>query len=337
MFTTLLNDGNWYPFAFVFLMGLSMLIYAVLDGYDLGVGMLSLQARADEKDRMIASIGPFWDANETWLILGVGLLLVAFPAAHGIILTELYLPVAIMLFGLIFRGVAFDFRAKVPIEKKARWNKAFFTGSLLTALAQGYMLGSYILGFNHSLGGVLFSCLIALAVASAYCLIGSTWLIMKCEGELQHKAVRWARMHLFITSVGLIAISATTPFVSERIFTKWFSMPEFLFLAPIPLLTGLCLFLLYRLINKLPLPNDRFCWLPLLLTIAVFVLSFSGLAYSFFPYIVPNKMTIVDAAAAPESLKIMLIGALIVLPVLIGYTALSYAIFHGKATELRYD
>lgn len=333
----IISSGDWLPYIFAFLMGLSMLIYAVLDGYDLGVGILSDNATSQEKDRMIASIGPFWDANETWLVLGVGLMLVAFPAAHGIVLTELYLPVAVMLFGLIFRGVAFDFRAKVPYQKKWRWNMAFFAGSLMTALAQGYMLGSYIMGFEDTPLAILFSILIALAVASGYCLIGACWLIMKCDGGLQRKAVKWAKYHLINTVVGLGLVSLTTPLVSERIYEKWFSFPEMLWLAPIPLLTGGLIVFLYLLLRKMPLQNDRYCWLPLVVTAGIYVLSFVGLAYSFFPYIIPDQMTIVEAASAPSSLMIMLVGALIVLPILIGYTILAYVIFHGKAKDLSYS
>jgi cytochrome d ubiquinol oxidase subunit II len=330
-------DGSWLPLTFAFLMGLSMLIYAVLDGYDLGVGMLIDSANSHEKDRMIASIGPFWDANETWLILGVGLLLVAFPAAHGVILTQLYIPVAIMIFGLIFRGVAFDFRAKAPYQQKWRWDQKFFLGSLLTSLAQGYMLGFYIIGFDTSWAGIMFSCLIAVTLASSYCLIGACWLIIKCEDTLQVKAVQWAKYHLLNSVVGLMAISTATPLLSDRIFEKWFTLPSLFYLAPIPLITGALIVWLYLLLRKMPMDKDRYCWLPFVITLAVFVLSFIGLAYSFFPYIVPERMTIVEAAAAPESLMIMLFGALIVLPALLGYTFLAYYIFHGKATELHYD
>lgn len=274
---------------------------------------------------------------KTWLVLGVGLMLVAFPMAHGVVLTELYLPVAVMLFGLIFRGVAFDFRAKVPFQKKWRWNMAFFAGSLLTALAQGYMLGSYIMGFDDSLLATLFSILTALAVASGYCLIGACWLIMKCEGGLQEKAIRWAKYYLLNTVIGLLLISLTTPLVSDRIFEKWFSLPEILWLAPVPILTGVLIAFLYRFLRKMPFANDRYCWVPLVSTAGIYVLSFIGLAYSFFPYIIPEKMTIVEAASAPESLMIMLVGALIVLPILIGYTVLAYVIFHGKAKDLSYS
>lgn len=330
-------DGSWLPLTFAFLMGLSMLIYSVLDGYDLGVGMLIDNANADEKDKMIASIGPFWDANETWLILGVGLLLVAFPAAHGMILTHLYFPVAIMLFGLIFRGVAFDFRAKVPYQHKWRWNNKFFYGSLLASLSQGYMLGSYIIGFDNSIVGILFSLLIAISVASAYCLIGACWLIMKCEDSLQEKAIKWAKYHLFNSVIGLSAVSLATPLISDRIFEKWFSIPTIFYLAPIPIVTGILILSLFLILRKMPFKQDKYCWLPFTLTAIIYILSFIGLAYSFFPYIVPEKMTIIEAAAAPESLLIMLIGALIVLPILIAYTILSYVVFKGKASELSYD
>ena len=328
---------HWLPYTFAFLMGLSMLIYAVLDGYDLGVGILMDSASWEEKDRMIASIGPFWDANETWLVLGVGLLLVAFPMAHGVVLTALYLPVAMMLIGLILRGVAFDFRAKVPYQKKWRWNLAFFIGSLMAALSQGYMLGAYIMGFDNSWFGIAFAVITALAVASGYCLVGACWLIFKCEGALQKKAIAWAKYHLVNTCIGIGIVSLATPLISPRIFDKWFAFPELLWLSPLPLVTLALIARLFLLLRKLPLENDRRSWEPLVLTIGIFTVCFLGLGYSFFPYIVPEKITIVEAASAPESLIIMLVGALIVLPILIGYTALSYWIFRGKATELSYD
>jgi cytochrome d ubiquinol oxidase subunit II len=330
-------NGQWLPLIFAGLMGLSMLIYAVLDGYDLGVGILMKSATDLEKDSMISSIGPFWDANETWLVLGVGLLLVAFPAAHGIILTHLYLPVAIMLAGLTLRGVAFDFRVKAKIDHKNAWNNAFFAGSLLTAMSQGYMLGAYILGFEKGWGAFAFCGLTSLCVVAGYCLIGSSWLIMKTEGVLQKKAVWWARISLWATILGIGIVSVATPLVSQRIFDKWFSFPNIVLLAPIPLVTGALVIALEVLLRQLPKPNDRWCWVPFITTIGIFILCFHGLAYSFYPYIVPDQLKIVDAASAPESLKIILVGTLIVLPVLFGYTFLAYKIFHGKTQDLSYD
>jgi cytochrome d ubiquinol oxidase subunit II len=188
------HGGPGLPYLFAFLMGLSMLIYGLLDGYDLGVGILSyFEKNKKNKDTMIASIGPFWDANETWLVLGVGILLIAFPLAHGIILTNLYLPVFLMLVGLIFRGVAFDFRAKAKDHYKKHWDTAFSAGSLLTALAQGYMLGFYIVGFKLTVETFIFSCLVGVSLAIGYCLIGANWLIMKTSEELQKKSIRWAK------------------------------------------------------------------------------------------------------------------------------------------------
>ena len=336
MIFELIESGDWLPFVFVFLMGLSMLIYSVLDGYDLGVGMLMPAGKPAEKDKMIASIGPFWDANETWLVLGVGILLTAFPMAHGIILSNLYLPAFAMLIGLIFRGVAFDFRAKVSVEKKARWDRVFFGGSLLMAFSQGYMLGSYILGFRYDMEAILFSSFIGVCVCSGYCLIGACWMIMKCEKDLQKKAVKWAKLSLLGTVLGIIFVSLLAPMVSLRIFEKWFAWPEIFMLAPIPFMTGALIFATWFVLHRLPTPNDNFSWLPFTFTIGLYILCFYGLAYSFYPYIVPDTLLITEAAAAHGSLMFILIGAIIVLPILIGYTAISYYVFRGKATDLTY-
>jgi cytochrome bd ubiquinol oxidase subunit II len=180
------------PIIFMALMGISMLVYVVSDGYDLGVGMLMHRATDAEKDVMIASIGPFWDANETWLVLGVGILLVAFPKAHGVVLGELYLPVALMLIGLTLRGVAFDFRVKAKDAHKQTWDRLFFAGSLLASVSQGWMLGRYVSGFGSGWNYPLFAAAIAIALPMAYVSMGAAWLIMKTEGELQARAIGWA-------------------------------------------------------------------------------------------------------------------------------------------------
>lgn len=324
------------PVIFVVLMGITVLAYVILDGYDLGVGMLMSRAEAQERDLMIASIGPFWDANETWLVLGVGILLVAFPVAHGIILTALYLPVAMLLTGLILRGVAFDFRAKAQDRHKKRWDNAFIGGSLLAAVSQGYMLGLYIVGFERSLANMAFGLLTGGCLAAGYALIGAGWLLMKTEGELQRKAAHWARRALWGTVLGLAVVSLTTPLVSPRIFAKWFSLPELLYLSPIPLLTGGLILWLHYHIKRQPQPNDRRVWVPFAGTVGLFVLGFIGLAYSFFPYIVPEKMTIWQAASAPESLIIILAGTIFVLPAILAYTYFAYRVFWGKVRELTY-
>ncbi|NSX54472.1 cytochrome d ubiquinol oxidase subunit II [Parasulfitobacter algicola] len=331
------DPALWLPIVFAALMGLSILIYVVLDGFDLGVGVLFPFATPDEKDRMIASIGPFWDANETWLVLAIGLLLVAFPAAHGTILTALYLPVAIMLIGLILRGVAFEFRAKAPTNHKASWNFAFFTGSMMTSLSQGFMLGMYIMGLEYTWATFAFACLTAVFLTVGYSFIGATWLIIKTDEELQLKAVKWAKGGIWGLVLGLGAISLASPIVSSRIFDKWFSFPEAILLAPLPLMSGALVVLVWLALKRLPTKDDSWAWFPFAASVVLFTLAFFGLAYSFYPYVVPEKLTIYEAASAPESLFIILIGTCFVLPTIIAYTALAYTVFRGKATELTYD
>ncbi len=331
------DPALWLPVTFAALMGLSILIYVCLDGFDLGVGLLFPFADDAEKDRMVASIGPFWDANETWLVLAIGILLVAFPAAHGMILTALYLPVAVMLVGLILRGVAFEFRVKAPAPRKPMWNRAFFAGSLLTSLSQGYMLGMYIMGLQSTPFTLAFSVVTAVFLTVAYSFIGATWLVLKTEGALQEKSVSWARQGIWGVVLGLGAISIASPFVSPRIFDKWFSVPEIFLLLPMPLMALMLIGALWLTLRHLPRADDGLSWVPFVVTIVLFTLGFFGMAYSFYPYVVPEALTIYDAASAPESLFIILVGTVFVLPMIGGYTILAYIIFRGKATELRYD
>ncbi|KNG93126.1 cytochrome d ubiquinol oxidase subunit II [Pseudaestuariivita atlantica] len=331
------DPAQWLPLTFAGLMGLSILIYVVLDGFDLGVGLLFPFADEAEKDRMIASIGPFWDANETWLVMAVGLLLVAFPTAHGIILTALYLPVAVMLVGLILRGVAFEFRAKAPPAHKRAWNMAFFTGSLMAALSQGWMLGIYVMGLETTWATATFAALTALFLTVGYSYIGAAWVVLKSDSALQTKAVGWARGGIFGVLLGIAAISVASPLASPRIFDKWFSFPEALLLLPLPLMSGIVLLALWFTLARLPKADDSFAWVPFAAGVVLFALAFFGLAYSFYPYVVPDQLTIYEAASAPESLFIIFLGVCIVLPVIVLYSALAYTVFRGKATELRYD
>ena len=325
------------PFIFAALLGLSILIYVVLDGFDLGVGILFPFATADERDTMVASIGPFWDANETWLVLAIGLLLVAFPVAHGAILTQLYLPVAIMLVGLILRGVAFEFRAKAPPGHKRAWDGAFFLGSLMTGLSQGFMLGLYIMGLSYTWWHVGFALITSVFLTVGYSFIGANWLIAKTDGPLQKKAVDWSKGGIWGVVMGMAAISMATPLVSERIFDKWFGLPQMLYLSPLPALSALLIGVIWWQLRHLPMAGDRRAWIPFVASIALFALGFAGMAYSFFPFIVPEAITIYEAASAPEALAIILVGTLVVLPTILAYSILSYWIFRGKATALRYD
>ncbi|CAN5736055.1 cytochrome d ubiquinol oxidase subunit II [soil metagenome] len=338
--TPILGDypfEDWLPVAFVVLMGISILVYVVLDGFDLGVGILSRDATDAERDVMIGSIGPFWDANETWLVLAVGILLTAFPIAHGQILVALYIPATLMLIALILRGVAFEFRAKSHAAQKGRWDLAFFAGSFLAALTQGYMLGVYVLGLAAGWAAFAFGLLTGICLAAGYAFIGACWLILKTEGALQMKAIGWARRLIWIAAIGMAAISLATPFASPWIFEKWFGWPQVALLAPIPVLTGGIFVALVALLAAMPFENDRWAWAPFALGTLVFLLGFLGMAYSFFPYVVPDRLTAWDAAAARESLFIIFVGAIVMLPIIGGYSIFAYWVFRGKATALRYE
>lgn len=323
------------PIIFMALMGLSMLVYVISDGYDLGVGMLMHRATDVEKDVMVASIGPFWDANETWLVLGVGVLLVAFPKAHGVVLGELYLPVALMLIGLTLRGVAFDFRVKAKDTHKQMWDRLFFAGSLLASVSQGWMLGRYVSGFGSGWNYPLFAAAIAIALPMAYALMGAAWLIMKTEGELQERAIGWARIAWAPMVGGLMLISMATPWISETVRQRWFALPEIIALMAIPLMTGVALLAL-RSVLASSVVRGPLCWLPFALLIVVFVLSFLGLGYSIYPFVVIDQMTIWQAASSPAALKVILIGVCISVPAIAAYTVFSYRVFRGKTGELKY-
>ena len=337
----LMSPGGWLPLVFALVMALSMLAYVILDGYDLGVGALLNGADTIEhKNTMIASIGPFWDANETWLVLGVGVLLVGFPMAHGVILGALYLPVALMLVALSLRGVAFDFRVKAKDHHRPLWDKAFYIGSLLAGWSQGFMLGQLILGFKQDTAAYVFSALIGFCLVFAYRLLGAGWLIMKTEGALQLRAVAWAQGSLWLTAAGVIAISVATPWVSQRIFDKWFSFPNLLMLLPIPAVTMALFVVIYRSLKRLPVRfaqgNQYGAGVPFASTVGIFLLSFYGLAYSLFPWLVIDKLNIWQAASAPEALLVIFYGVVVVLPVIIGYTVFAYRVFWGKSTQLSY-
>jgi cytochrome bd ubiquinol oxidase subunit II len=330
-----MNWAETLPVVFMALMGAAMLAYVVLDGYDLGVGLLLPRAGDADKDTMVSSIGPFWDANETWLVLGVGILLIAFPKAHGVILSALYLPVALMLVGLILRGVAFDFRVKAQAAHKPLWNAAFFAGSGLAAVSQGWMLGRYITGLADGWQYQVFAAVIALLLPAAYVLLGACWLIMKTAGELQLHAVRWAKLAWPPVVLGMALISLATPLVSDTVRERWFTMPAFIALLPIPVMTLFALAGTRAMLNSHRVLG-KVCWLPFVLVVLVFVLGALGLAYSLFPYVLMDKLTIWQAASATESLAVIAVGCAITVPTIVGYTVFAYRVFWGKAQPLAY-
>jgi cytochrome d ubiquinol oxidase subunit II len=317
----------------------SLLLYAILDGYDLGIG-ISLPMRGEnsleQRNTSIAAIGPFWDANETWLVLSVGLLLVAFPAAHSAILYQLYLPATLLLIGLILRGVAFDFRAKVKHDYQIYWDWTFKIGSLISTFSQGFMLGLYIMGLEYSLASTIFAVFSGVCVTAAYALIGNCFLIMKTSGHLQIRAIKQAKRFGVFTFFGILAVCLVNPLVNPSAFDVWFGSPLAFLYAAIPLVCFSMFVLGYRVLKKLPTKNDNGSWLPFAITIIVFVSCFVGLVLSFYPFVVPGQMTLFEAAAAPESLTIILIGAIIVVPIIFMYTAFTYYAFRGKAETLQY-
>ena len=323
------------PVIFMALMGLSLLIYVVLDGYDLGVGMLSATAEEADRDRMVAAIGPFWDANETWLVLAVGLLLIAFPKAQGVVLTALYVPVVLMLLGLILRGAAFDFRAKGDPAHKRWWDAAFAGGSSLASLSQGWMLGRYVTGFEDSAAAQVFAAGIAIALTACYALLGAGWLLIKTEGDLQRRAVGWARRAWPAVVAGLLVVSIASPWLSPTMKARWFDMPGLIALAPLPLMALLAMAALRAMLNSHRVLG-KLSWTPFALTVVVLTLSFFGLSYSLYPFVVIDRITIWDAAAANESLSFLLVGAVLTMPVILAYSLFSYRVFRGKVRALAY-
>jgi cytochrome d ubiquinol oxidase subunit II len=325
------------PLIFMVLMGVSVLAYVVLDGYDLGVGMLMPAATGEEQSVMVSSIGPFWDANETWLVLGIGILLTAFPIALAPVLGGLYLPVVAMLVGLMLRGVAFDFRIKAQGWHRELWNWLFWAGSFLASFCQGLMLGRYITGFASGFGYWMFAVLVGASLCGGYVLLGATWLILKTEGDLQRKAIVWARWGLAWVGLGVALVSIATPMVSETVRDKWFDFPRTLGVMVLPAATLAAGFALWVATAAVKRGEARSDWRPFGAAVAIFTLAFAGLAYSLFPYVVIDRLTIWEAAAHPTALRALLVGAAIVLPFIVGYTILSYRIFRGKAKGGLYD
>src|SRR3954462_13116910 len=328
---------EWYlPVIWAALIGTAVALYVILDGFDLGIGILFPFAKEEkEQDQMINSIAPFWDGNETWLVLGGGGLWVAFPRAYAVIMPALYLPVIVMLLGLIFRGVAFEFRTVADTSKKY-WTFAFAAGSTLAALCQGLILGGLIQGIKVENGAFAggafdwatpFAVLCGLALVAGYALLGATWLIMKTEGSIANRARIEAKLLLLVVLGFMAIVSIWTPLAFERIATRWFSLLNILFLWWVPAATALVAFAAWRWLDT---EHDA---LPFLAAIALFLLGYLGLVISNFPYLVPPSLTIWQTAAAPATHIFMLMGTLMMLPIILGYMIFVYWIFGGKLRE----
>lgn len=327
----------WLPVVWAGVLAFAVVFYVIADGFDLGVGILFPTASEEEdRDRMMNSIAPFWDGNETWLVLGGGGLMLAFPAAYAAIAPALYLPLILMLLALIFRGVAFEFRfLSKPHHRK--WDIAFWLGSTLATFAQGLVLGGFVQGIRlgpdrQYAGGPFdwltpFALLCAFALVAGYALLGAGWLMMKAEGGVAERARRQARFALIAVLGFVAAVSLWTPLAFERIAERWFSLPNILYLWPVPLLTAVLAATVWRGI-------ERGGGVQVFLgTIGLFVLCFIGLGVSLFPYVVPPTLDIWQAAAPPESQIFSLVGTLILMPIILAYVAFSYWMFRGKTAE----
>ncbi len=315
------------------ILALSVFMYVLLDGFDLGVGMLfPFRRNADDRERMIGSVAPVWDFNETWLVLGGGAMLAVFPLAFAIVIPAMYFPILVMLLGLVFRGVAFEFR-EVHGARRWLWDSGFVLGSFAATYAQGVILGNFIQGFEvegrHFVGTSWdwvspFPLLVGLGLVFAYLLQGACWLVLKTEGDLQQWSRTVARRTLWGVLASIALISIWTPITEPRIAERWFSWPHLLYFSPVPLLTIAVALLLWRALRR---GNEL---LPFLCSFALFFLAFTGLVISLWPYIAPPSITLWDAAAAPKALAFLMVGTLLLLPVLLMYVAWSYWVFRGK-------
>jgi len=322
------------PIIWVIIIGFGLMMYVIMDGFDLGIGILFPFVRSrEDRDIMVNTVAPVWDGNETWLVLGGAALMAAFPLAYAVILSALYLPIILMLAGLIWRGVGFEFRFKADEAHKPFWDKAFAWGSYIATYFQGVTLGAFINGIavrdGAYAGGALdwltpFSLFTGLGLVVAYALLGSTWLIMKTEGRLHQLMVALARPIVLALLVIIGLVSLWTPLDHPLVAARWFTLPNLSFFAPVPILvlvtTGLILW-----VRKKPTHAA-----PFLLSLVLVFLGYSGLAISIWPNIIPPDISIRAAAAPPQSMGFTLVGALFVIPIILTYTAWSYYVFRGK-------
>lgn len=315
------------------LLALALLIYVILDGFDLGIGILfPLLKSKQQKDLAMNSVAPVWDGNETWLVLGGGGLFAAFPMAYAIVMPALYAPIIAMILALVFRGVAFEFRWRDPSHEKM-WDLSFHLGSLVATFMQGIVLGAFVQGIDVQgrayAGGwwdwlTPFSLTCGIALVAGYALLGSTWLILKTKDDLRDRAYHLSKIFAIATIAFIFVVSLWTPFLSPDIAERWFTFPRIIFVLPVPTLTtllvGLLAWGLWKRLDTVPFPAVT----------SLFGLCFAGLGIGITPYVVPRAVTIHEAAAPDSSLLFMLVGALILLPMILGYTAYSYWVFRGK-------
>jgi len=324
----------WLPLVWAAILAVGVTLYVILDGFGLGLGILfHVEPRESQRDIMMNTIAPFWDGNQTWLVLGGGGLLAAFPKAYGLVMSGLYMPIIVMLLALVFRGVAFEFRW-VAKPKHAFWDLAFSWGALVATFSQGIVLGGLLQGITaedgHFTGGALdwltpFAVFCGLALVAGYTLLSTTWLIFKTDGDMQDWARDAAKIALILTLVATAAVSLWTPYSVPRIAERWFAWPNILLFSPVPLLTLYAAWRCWNAIENIGADAE-----PFIAAVAIFLLGFAGLVVSNVPYLVPGSLTVWQAAAAPSSQLFLLVGTILMLPVILGYTAFVYWTFRGK-------
>jgi cytochrome d ubiquinol oxidase subunit II len=322
------------PVVWAVIIAFGLMMYVIMDGFDLGIGILFPFVRdREQRDTMVNTVAPVWDGNETWLVLGGAALMAAFPLAYAVILSALYLPLVLMLLGLIWRGVAFEFRFKADQHHRAFWDKAFAGGSYVATFFQGVSLGAFLNGFkvenNAYVGGALdwitpFSLFTGFGLIVAYALLGSTWLIIKTEGVLYDRMVALARPITLALLAVIGIVSLWTPLAHPDIAERWFSFPNIAFFSPVPILVLVATWLILRSLQDAPHAG------PFILALFVLFLGYSGLGISLWPNIIPPDITIREAASPPQSMGFALVGALFIIPFILGYTAWSYYVFRGK-------
>lgn len=328
----------YLPFIWAFIVILAISIYVILDGFDLGIGMLfAFEKKPDHRDVMINTIAPVWDGNETWMVLGGATLFGVFPGAYSTLLPAFYIPIIIMLGALIFRGVAFEFRIMAHSPGyRTFWNKGFMAGSMLASFCQGCILGGYVQGIHtHDgafAGGPMdwltpFSVLCGLSVIIGYALLGTTWLVWRTSDELEAQCRRWSKRLSILMLLCIIAVSCWTPFLHAPYLHHWLAFPNILFGLPVPLLVALFGFMMWHSLDK-----DHTIT-PFLCTIGWFLLSLVGLAITIWPYAVPPTLTLWDVASPVPSQLFQLVGTVILLPIITGYSIYSYYLFRGKVTK----
>lgn len=324
------------PFIFAALLGFIILMYVILDGFDLGIGILfPFTASESERDQMMNSVAPVWDGNETWLVFGGAMLYGAFPMVYGLLLPILYMPIMLMLIALIFRGVSFEFRFKAQ-RSKPIWNWSFSISSIAATFFQGVILGAFVQGFSIDETSMIinnpdwltpFSLCTGVALICGYALLGATWMIIKSSGRLQRKMTHQAKGLLVLVSLFLMFVSIWTPLHSTEIFQRWYQFPNVLFLAPLPLTAMVAIYLTWQNLNS------GHEYKPFIYSIVIFLCSYIGIAISTYPYLIPHKISFWEAAAPDSTLKFILVGVVIMLPLLLAYTLYAYYLFRGKTGE----